>query len=173
MLYNGVVHKIKKEKRRIERKNNMKKLALIGVGAAIGSAAAALATPKKGEDLRKDLKKGYKDAVYNLKFKAEEVKEQVKDTIDENKAKINKIKSAAKDTKEELSSVVKEKAKDVKNDVESNIQAEKDIKEGNIDYKMAQVSETLENDGKVVAEDVQETKDDLYKTVKDVKSDLR
>lgn len=102
MLYRDLVHKMKKEKRNIERKKQLKKVALVGIGAAIGSLAAALATPKKGEDLRKDIKNTYADA--------EEVKAQIKDTMDEGKVVVED----AKDTKEDLYKTIKDVKSDIK-----------------------------------------------------------
>lgn len=110
MLYRDLVHKMKKEKRNIERKKQLKKVALVGIGAAIGSLAAALATPKKGEDLRKDIKNTYADAVDNVKKKTEEVKAQIKDTMDEGKVVVED----AKDTKEDLYKTIKDVKSDIK-----------------------------------------------------------
>lgn len=172
MIYNDLLYKMKKEKRRMERKRGIKKLALVGLGAAIGSAAVALTTPKKGEELRKDLKKGYDDTLYTLKYKAEEIKEQVKNTVEEGKDKIDTMKAQGQKVKEDLSEVIKEKAHEVKSDVKSNM-AETDNEIEDYSYKVEKAADTLEYDGKVVADDVKETKDDLYKTVKDVKSDLK
>ena len=172
MIYNDLLDKMKKEKRRMERKRGIKKLALVGLGAAIGSAAVALTTPKKGEELRKDIKKGYDDTLYNLKYKAEEIKEQVKTTVEEGKDKIDTMKAQGQKVKEELSEVIKEKAQEVKSDVKSTM-SEKDNEIEDYSYKVKKAADTLEYDGKVVADDVKETKDDLYKTVKDVKSDLK
>ena len=172
MIYNDLLDKMKKEKRRMERKRGIKKLALVGLGAAIGSAAVALTTPKKGEDLRKDIKKGYDDTLYNLKYKAEEIKEQVKNTVEEGKEKIDTMKAQGQKVKEDLTEVIKEKAHEVKSDVKSTM-SEKDNEIEDYSYKVKKAADTLEYDGKVVADDVKETKDDLYKTVKDVKSDLK
>ena len=172
MIYNDLLDKMKKEKRRMERKRNIKKLALVGLGAAIGSAAVALTTPKKGEELRKDLKKGYDDTLYNLKYKAEEIKEQVKTTVEEGKEKIDTMKAQGQKVKEDLSEVIKEKADEVKSDVKSTM-SEKDNEIEDYSYKVNKAADTLEYDGKVVADDVKQTKDDLYRTVKDVKSDLK
>lgn len=47
MLYKELMNKLEKEKKRIERKKQLKNIALIGVGAGIGAIAAALTTPKK------------------------------------------------------------------------------------------------------------------------------
>ncbi len=172
MIYNDILDKMKREKRRIERKKGLKKLALVGLGAAIGSAAIALTTPKKGEDLRKDLKKGYDETLYNLKFKAEEIKDQVKNTVEEGKEKIDVMKSQGQKIKEDLSEVIKEKAHEVKADVKSSM-AETDNEIEDYSYKVEKTADTLDYYGKVVADDVKETKDDLYKIGKEVKSDLK
>lgn len=107
MLYRNLVHKVKKN---IERKKQLKNVALVGIGAVIGSVAAALTTPKKGEDLRKDIKNNYIDAVDNVKKKTEEVKTQIKDTMDEGKVVVED----SKDTKEDLYKTIKDVKSDLK-----------------------------------------------------------
>lgn len=79
------------------------------LGAALGTGIGMLFSPKKGEELRKDLAK----KIDELLSKAKEIEvDEVKETIE---AKIYEIKSELEDLdKEKVLKVAKKKAKDIK-----------------------------------------------------------
>ena len=155
MLYNDLLYRITGDKRPVYRTEVMKNLALITLGAAIGAAAVALTTPKNGENLRNNLKKSYDNTLYNLKFKGEELKEQVMNTVEEGKEKIDNMKTYGQNIKEDLTSNVKSAMSETDNEIED------------YSYRLYKDSNSLDNYGKVVADDVKEAKDELYNNFDD------
>ncbi len=89
-------------------------IAGVAVGAIAGGAAVALTTPKRGAELRSDIKKEYDHAV----DKIDQYKDSATDKIGEYKEKVGAYTEELKETsKEEISKIFPKKSS---NSVEEN-----------------------------------------------------
>ncbi len=77
---------------------------LIGLGA--GALAGLLLAPKSGKQLRKDLKRGYDDALDSVEDWADGAKEKVREASD----RVRDVASRGADMAEDLKDAVREKA---------------------------------------------------------------
>lgn len=84
-------------------------------GATIGAGLGMLFSPKKGEELRKDLKKAYDDMLIKVKdIDVDEVKESVENKIEEIKVSLTDLdKETVLKKAKEMSDAIVEKANDL------------------------------------------------------------
>jgi gas vesicle protein len=81
---------------------------LIGLGA--GALVGLLFAPKTGRQLRRDLKRGYEDAVDSVNDWADEAKDRVRDASD----RVRGVVSRASDLAEDLRDAAREKAEPIR-----------------------------------------------------------
>lgn len=88
---------------------NKKGLGKFAVGAGLGASLALLFAPKKGSDLRKDIKKKLDEVMHHVdKMTVEDIKKEFTDKVDEIKTGIEEL------DKEKVLKVAKKKGEELK-----------------------------------------------------------